>query len=252
MSNPIELLRDDANYYGEFGSKYLSNSDIDALLNDPRQFKAKKKDNINFHVGRLFHQQMLEPEKAKDFPYVSASSRMTNIYKDYIKENNVEFAMLEKEYNDTISMCKYARSDLFFFENVIGREGVNEQPGIMDIHGVPFKAKADRIVSDAVIDIKSTSDISKFRSSAYKYNYDSQAYIYQTIFKKPMIFFVVEKTRKEDFRGTFYHRMRVFTCSDEFVASGQDKVARAVDVYKTYFSKEKTKDIEDYFINLTL
>ena len=34
----IEMLRDDTNYYGDFGKQYLSNSDIGTLLKDPSQF----------------------------------------------------------------------------------------------------------------------------------------------------------------------------------------------------------------------
>ena len=33
--NVIEKLRDDEHYYGDFGKKYLSNSDISALLTNP-------------------------------------------------------------------------------------------------------------------------------------------------------------------------------------------------------------------------
>ena len=36
------LLNDDAHYYGMEGKNYLSNSDIDALLNDPKSFKKQK------------------------------------------------------------------------------------------------------------------------------------------------------------------------------------------------------------------
>ena len=38
----LELLKDDANYYGEMGKQFLSNSDIDALLRDPSSFKKNK------------------------------------------------------------------------------------------------------------------------------------------------------------------------------------------------------------------
>ena len=31
----LNKLRDDENYYGEFGKQYLSNSDIKSLLNNP-------------------------------------------------------------------------------------------------------------------------------------------------------------------------------------------------------------------------
>ena len=35
MDKIIEKLRDDEHYYGDFGKKYLSNSDISALLKNP-------------------------------------------------------------------------------------------------------------------------------------------------------------------------------------------------------------------------
>ena len=45
----------------------------------------------------------------------------------------------------------------------------------------------------AVIDIKTTSDISKFRYSARTYNYDAQAICIKDYFNKPMLFFVIDK-----------------------------------------------------------
>jgi len=125
-------------------------------------------------------------------------------------------------------------------------------PGIKEINGVLFKAKADRIVGDIVIDIKTTSDIKKFKWSAYNYNYDSQAYIYQTIFGKPMVFFVIDKNAKEDRRGNIYYDMGVYPVSEEFVASGEAKVAAAVKIYNKFYSQESKENIEDYLINLTL
>ena len=38
MSDIIEKLRDDAEYYGGVGKNYLSNSDISSLLNNPKEF----------------------------------------------------------------------------------------------------------------------------------------------------------------------------------------------------------------------
>ena len=34
----IDRLRNDEDYYGKFGKQYLSNSDINALLNNPLAF----------------------------------------------------------------------------------------------------------------------------------------------------------------------------------------------------------------------
>ena len=66
----IEMLRDDTNYYGDFGKQYLSNSDIGTLLKDPSQFGVSIPDNQNFAKGRYFHQLILEPSKAEQVKYV--------------------------------------------------------------------------------------------------------------------------------------------------------------------------------------
>ena len=42
MQDIIEKLRDDAQYYGEFGKQYLSNSDIGALLGNPKEFGVRR------------------------------------------------------------------------------------------------------------------------------------------------------------------------------------------------------------------
>jgi hypothetical protein len=64
MTDIIETLRDDREYYHGVGRNYLSNSDIGTLLNNPRQFRKPKEDNKSLAEGRYFHQSMIEPEKA--------------------------------------------------------------------------------------------------------------------------------------------------------------------------------------------
>ena len=107
-----------------------------------------------------------------------------------------------------------------------------------------WKGKADIInhADKLVVDIKTTADINKFKNSAYRYNYDSQAYIYQTLFGYEMVFIVIDKTT---------HQLGVFDCSPEFLASGKDKVNRAEDAYELFY---KTKDFnpQQYFISKTL
>ena len=39
----IEQLKDDELYYGEFGQKFLSNSDVKVLRTDYKSFRSKKK-----------------------------------------------------------------------------------------------------------------------------------------------------------------------------------------------------------------
>ena len=86
------------------------------------------------------------------------------------------------------------------------------------------------------------NNINAFQSSAYKYNYDSQAYIYSELFGYEMIFIVIDKNTQQ---------LGIFDCSPEFYAKGQDKVQRAVDAYRLFY-KNKDFDPKQYFINKTL
>ena len=56
-----------------------------------------------------------------------------------------------------------------------------KQPEITELEGQMWKGKADIVNHDEklIIDLKTTADITKFKYSASKYNYDSQAYIYR-------------------------------------------------------------------------
>jgi hypothetical protein len=84
MEKILKKLRNDKDYYGDYGRSYLSNSDISSLLNNPIDFKKVKPDNKNFLFGRYFHQLILEPEKIVDWEFVDASSRTTKLYKETI------------------------------------------------------------------------------------------------------------------------------------------------------------------------
>ena len=77
MDSVLEKLRDDSQYYGEFGKQYLSNSDIGTLLTNPKEFGVSRADNQAFAQGRLFHQLILEPHKAEEWEFVDVSSRNT-------------------------------------------------------------------------------------------------------------------------------------------------------------------------------
>jgi len=119
-----------------------------------------------------------------------------------------------------------------------------EQPGIVRLFGNMWKGKADIINEDEqlIIDLKTSADISKFKWSANKYNYDSQAYIYKEMFGYDMLFIVMDKTT---------HQIGIFDCSDEFYESGRDKVVRATESYELFF-KTDGFDPSQFFLTKTL
>jgi len=242
MSDTTKLEQD---YYGKEGKKYLSNSDIWALLKDPESFKKDKDPTLPMLQGSYFHTAMLEPHLLDDFTIVDASTRSTKVYKEALL-NSPELTnmfLLQKEKDSLDEMVRVMRGNLTFFELIYASGNTYEQVGVKNIGGEMWKGKADIITSEQIIDLKTTTSIEDFKYSAYKYNYDSQAWIYNQLFGKPMIFIVIEKNT---------YRMGLFTCSEEFLDRGKEKVGRALDVYQKFFGGSATEDINQFFINENL
>lgn len=240
MIEAIEKLKDDSQYYGDFGKQYLSNSDIGTLLKNPREFKKSQPDNPVFAKGRYFHQLILEPEKAEDWDFVDVASRNTKAYKEYCASMGVDFALLERERIEIQGWAAAMMSNFEMYVEISREDAEYEVPQIMEIKGEMWKGKADIVTSHQVIDLKTTSDIGQFRWNARKYNYDSQAYIYGEMFGKPLVFFVIDKISK---------MLGVFEPTPAFLASGEEKVEKAVEVYRKFFGSDAEEDIDTYIIH---
>ena len=237
----IDKLRDDENYYGKFGKQYLSNSDISTLLTNPLALGEPSKPSAAFLVGGYFHTAILEPDKLKKYKVIESSTRNTKAYKEI---SGGELCLLQKEVDQIELMTdKIMENDVC--RGLIRNQTVEyEKPGITELEGLQWKGKADIINHEEglVIDLKTTGDINKFRSSAWRYNYDSQAYIYSKLFGYEMIFVVIDKTT---------HQIGIFDCSPEFYQRGADKVQQAAEQYKLFFQNPDF-DPNNYFINKTL
>lgn len=238
-TNIIEQLKNDANYYGDMGKQFLSNSDIGDLLYNPKNFKKKSETTKALIEGSYFHTAMLEPNKLSTFQVVDASSRNTNIYKDAVKESGASMLLLKSEVIELDNLVSIMKGNLHFYDNIYAQGNQFEVPNVKEIYGVMWKGKADIVTNDMIIDIKTTSDINSFRYNAKKYNYDSQAYLYQEFFGKPMVFYVVDKTTG---------MLGEYSCSDDFLESGRVKVISAVDQYNKFFGKDAWADINSYII----
>ena len=244
MSDKIlKQLKDDKEYYGGIGKNYLSNSDIGALLTNPKEYGVQKDDNVNFAKGRLFHHLILEPEKVKDWNAVDVSSRNTKKYKEILAESQEKFLLLQKEYDDITELAKVMTANLDFYDMIYADGNQFEVPAIGEIGGLMWKGKADIVCGDCLIDIKTTSDINKFIYSARMYNYDSQAYVYHTLFGKPLKFLVIDKTNGQ---------LGVFETTADFIEKGAEKVEKAIEVYNKFFSKEATDDVNQYYRHVQL
>lgn len=237
----IERLKGDEDYYGKFGQQYLSNSNIRTLLTNPADLRTPTPDNPNFKIGGYFHTMILEPEKLASFKIVDASGRNTKKYKEL---SDGKVCILQHEVDNVESMVKTVLGNSVCRELIKPLLGTYEEPGVTELFGNNWKGKADIINHDAklVIDLKTTGDISKFKWSASKFNYDSQAYIYKKLFGYDMLFIAVDKTTKQ---------IGIFDCSDRFYETGEEKVIKASEVYDKFY-KDENFDAEQYLISKTL
>lgn len=235
----IERLRNDADYYGEYGNQFLSNSMIGTLLTDPFSFGKSKDTTKEMIEGRYFHQRILDPEREERMVISPENSRNAKAYKEAVQANGGEPLLLQKEADELEPIIKRVESNEFFIERLRGDRDPNgfdiEEPMVGEIHGTLFKAKADRVNRSRgmIFDLKTTSDLKKFRSSFYRYGYDTQAYIYSELFGMEFALLVVDKQTG----GLAY-----FTVSEQTLAEAEQKVIRALEIKDFLFGDEGAID----------
>ena len=243
--NKQELLAnmmDDEFYYQYLGSNALSSSSCSKLLESPKSYLSSLNERGGesqpLRDGWLFHCKILEPEKWKDIYFVDVASKASKVYKEALSTHDKVFTLKEKFNAEDLSEIVLSNSKCVDML----RGARTEVPAIGEIFGIPFRAKADVLGGDYIVDLKTTSgDLQKFRWSADKWNYDMQMYIYCTLFDisyKNFTFVVVDK---------FSKALGVFECSKEFYESGKHKTQQAINIYKSFFI-EKKKPVGEFYI----
>jgi len=237
----LKRLKIDKDYYGDFGKQYLSNSNVSTLLKNPLALHEPSGQRPAFLVGGYFHTAILEPNKLKNFKVIESSTRNTKAYKEI---SGGELCLLQHEVDQIEVMVKKVMDNDVCKDLITNGDVEYEVPNITEIEGEMWKGKAD-IVNHSerlVVDLKTTADIDKFRFSANKYNYDSQAFIYNQLFNYEMVFIVIDKTT---------HQIKICDCSESFYEKGQDKVKEAVAQYQLFY-KTQDFDSKQFFKTETL
>ena len=188
----LQKLKIDEEYYGDFGNQFLSNSHVGKLLKDPLNAFQPSKPSPAFLVGGYFHTCILEPGKLEKFKVVKSTTRNTKAYKDVA---GGELCLLQHEVDMIEKMSEKMLSNKICDGLIRGNWVEYEKPMITKIGKYMWKGKCDVLNHDdqLVIDLKTTADINKFRQSAFRYNYDAQAYVYRKLFGYDMLFIVIDK-----------------------------------------------------------
>jgi hypothetical protein len=247
----LKKLKNDEDYYGDFGNQFLSNSHVGKLLKDPLNVFKPSKPSPAFLVGGYFHTCILEPDKINRYKIVKSSTRNTKEYKDVsggelcLLQHEVDTIELMKDKVMANDICRDLINGSIYGKTIRDRTGIEyEVPMVTELFGNQWKGKADIVNHEEklVIDLKTTGDIDRFKWSASKFNYDSQAYIYSKLFGYEMLFIVIDKTT---------HQIGMFDCSPEFYKRGEEKVSKASEAYDLFY-KTKDFDPKQYFISKTL
>jgi hypothetical protein len=248
----LKKLRNDEDYYGEFGNQFLSNSHVGRLLKDPLNVFKQSKPSPAFLVGGYFHTCILEPDKLEKFTVIPSATRNTKQYKDMsggelcLLQHEVDAIELMREKVMANDICRDLIQGEQFrkVKHKVSEYIEYEVPMVTELFGNKWKGKADIVNHEEklIIDLKTTADIEKFQWSASKFNYDSQAYIYSKLFGYEMLFIVIDKNT---------HQIGVFDCSSKFYEKGEDKVRKASEAYDLFY-KTKDFDPKQYFISKTL
>ena len=243
----IEAMRDDDFYYGYLGKAAMSSSNLKKINDSPKEYERYVKfgedgDTTALVMGNLIHTLLLEPHLQERFEPVECASKAANIWKDAVAhhEGTGKKLLLRKDFDNCYYVADALKKNSVVKDAI--RDAEYELPSIGMLYGIPFRGKADIKKNDApvIYDLKTTSSLSDFRHSAYKYSYAAQAYIYCTLFDvqfENFKFIVVDKGSKD---------IGIFSMSEEFFEKGRKLVERGVETYIKYFVDGE--DLEDYVV----
>ena len=227
----LPLMDNDEFYYGYLGKQALSSTSFKQILNDFNEFllareglgKAIPKQALR--DGRLIHLAVLEPHRLDDLTIID-STKGSRLYKNAVAERNDAEVYTTREMKKCIPLADNVAKD---FESFMLLDGaVNEVSGIMMLEGLPVRGKADILRKDDnhIIDLKTTSDASRFEQSIDTWGYDLQGALYLKMFKCDRFSFIV----LDKITGEVSHR----ELTKEELTRGQSKLDKAIKIYKDY------------------
>ncbi len=243
-SEILDRMTNDDFYYGYLGKNCLSSSSIKKILHSPLAYQQSfepidEKSRTNLDVGWLFHLAILEPEIYANQIVVDVKSRDTvkfkNAYEKNMGKSTRVFTKSEVELVQGMGMSFHNNSKA---KSLL--EGTKKEvPGIDVLFGIPFRAKADALGPDYIVDLKTTSNIDRFYWEAKTWRYDIQCFIYCEIFgisKDNFTFIAIDKRD---------NRVGMYKVSDKSYENAKYDCKDAVKRFKKYFI-EKEEEIYDF------
>ena len=236
----IDNMYDDTFYYGYLGKQALSSSSLKMVLSSPKTYKYVTKygqsETQPLRDGKLFHTMILEPHKIDELTIVDVATKAGKAYKEAKAEGLEVYTTNEIKAAERLADAILRNDEAVHYMS----KAQFEIPEISMIDGIPFRAKADILKENQIVDLKTTTGLNEFRYSADKYSYDLQAYLYREMFKVDEFVFVCIDKGSLD--------IGIFECSDEFYEKGKRKLEQGIANYKYFFGEDSDVDLNQYVL----
>jgi len=236
----IDNMYDDTFYYGYLGKQALSSSSLKMVLSSPKTYKYVTKygqsETQPLRDGKLFHTMILEPHKIDELTIVDVATKAGKAYKEAKAEGKEVYTTNEIKAAERLADAILRNDEAVHYMS----KAQFEIPEIAMINEIPFRAKADILKDNMIVDLKTTTGLNEFRYSADKYSYDLQAYLYREMFNVDEFVFVCIDKGSLD--------IGIFECSDEFYEKGKRKLEQGIDNYKYFFGENSDVDLNQYVL----
>lgn len=236
----LDNMYDDSFYYGYLGKNALSSSSLKMVLSSPKTYKYVTKygqsETQPLRDGKLFHTMILEPHKIDELTIVDVATKAGKAYKEAKAEGLDVYTTNEIKAAERLADAILRNDEAVHYMS----KAQFEIPEIAMIDGIPFRAKADILKDNMIVDLKTTTGLNEFRYSSDKYSYDLQAYLYREMFKVDEFVFVCIDKGSLD--------IGIFECSDEFYEKGKRKLEQGIANYKYFFGEDSDVDLNQYVL----
>ena len=229
LDDIVSKMYGDDFYYNYLGKNALSSSSFKAILNDLPKFlesltgQAEENNSQALRDGKLIHLKVLEPERMQDLTIID-STKGSKLYKDAVLRLSSDEVYTQRELNRCMPLADNVRKD--FDAYCLMDEATMETPTIKMVQGLPVRGKADILRKDEnhIIDLKTTSDSSRFEMSIENYGYDLQGALYLHLFDCTRFSFIV----LDKITGSVTTR----ELTNKELKNGQAKLQEAIDIFK--------------------
>ena len=158
----------------------------------------EEESNDNYIFGSLVHCMLLEEDKIQDnYLFIGDIDKRTKEYKELVKTNLNKIIIKESEYELAKIIINAIKNNKFYNTLLKYKEHIITEMPIYwfdDETGLQLKAKPDFMIAPIpdhsvlsnglIVDLKTTTDITKYQSSIVNFKYYSQASWYCEAYKQ--------------------------------------------------------------------